>query len=382
MSVADISGTTGQRHSLRRLRSALVRRWWVVVLCAVLGSLLAFAVASKTPSKFTSESVVIVPALVPGQTPPGSPDAAIKLAKTYSTLIPLDDEIVAAAAAKARVSPAELRKNMSVSNDLGTALVRIDVIASTADSAVAQAAAVATIITKPSPPGQITSGSMRLVTVPDSATVSSETGKSSLAIGGLLGLIVGLIMLSALERSDKRIDTLEDLAAATGTGVSAWGTLTPFETRALAHRWRSLSGVSVPTVAFVGTGKVSKHDVESMLGELAIRAEEPGESVTSPSALRAVESGAPSRHAVDEPSGAKLLAAGRPGCGEGAELLAQTCDLVVLVVAPGSKQRHIAYAREQLAQYGAEVSWAMLAPRHVVAEHDFAPLPAALESQA
>ena len=126
MSVADISGTTGQRYSLRRLRSALVRRWWVVVLCAVLGSLLAFAVASKTPSKFT-----------------------IKLAKTYSTLIPLDDEIVAAAAAKARVSPAELRKNMSVSNDLGTALVRIDVIASTADSAVAQAAAVATIITKP-----------------------------------------------------------------------------------------------------------------------------------------------------------------------------------------------------------------------------------------
>ena len=96
------------------------------------------------------------------------------------------------------------------------------------------------------------------MTVPTSATRMGETNSSSLVIGGILGLIVGMIAAAALERSDRRVDSEEDLAAILGQPATTWATVTPAEARALAYRWRSLAGVEEPEVAVVATAPMTQ----------------------------------------------------------------------------------------------------------------------------
>jgi len=335
------------------------RRWWVVVVCAVLGTLAAAGVSSRTPSLYQAESVVVAPAIPAGGVPPGLPDAAVKLATTYASLIPLDDAVIAEAAATASVTTVALRRSLTVTNDPGTALIRIMVQASTPQLAVNSSAAVATVVTKPNPPGQVANGSLKQVTIANSATVVSESGPSSLGIGALLGLILGLVIVAAFERSDRRIDVVDDLVAVTGPGVSSWAGITPEEARALAHRWQTLAGAAEPVVAFVGTGSLTQLDVEDLLADLADKADG---LVGGPPALAMRREGLDGA-LLTEADVAHLIATGRPGHDEGAELVAQTCDLVVLVVAEGARLKQALAARDRLAQFGVYPSWGLLAPR-------------------
>lgn len=351
------------RRSARRLSKPVKRRWYIVVLCLLAGLTVAFLVSSRTPSEYLAEAVVVVPATSPDNPPPGSPDAAAKLASTYATLIPLDDAVMAAAAATAGVDPQDLRDSLTVAGDPGTALIRIDVVSRSALVAVDSATAVAATVTRPSPPGQIAKGALQLVTVPTEATVMGESRSSSLFIGGILGLLVGLLAAFALERSDRRIDSVDDLAELLGTPATAWADITPAEARALAYRWRALSGVPAPEVAVVATVPMKRDDVKQLLASLG--PDSPGGP--PPAQVGGRPAAAPSQELVrsgtDQDSGdIGVIAVGAPGSGEGAELRAQMSDLVVMVVREGTR---VAVARDnlvRLGEYGVDVVWGLLAP--------------------
>lgn len=356
-----MTSSTGRFRGLRRWRKPVQRRWYIVLLCLAFGIGAAYLVSSRTPAMYQAEAVVIVPAVSASSLPPGSPDAAAKLATNYATLIPLDDAVITAAAAKAGVAPKDLRDSLTVTSDPGTALIRIDVVSEQALVAVDSAAAVAATITRPTPPGQIAVGSVKLVTVPDAAVRIGETSSSSLLIGGLLGLLVGLLAAFALERSDRRIDTSDDLAELLGTPATDWGTVTPAEARALAYRWRSLSGVEDPEVAVVATAPLSRNDVKDLLASLRpdpLTASAKGAGPARPShAVARVEEGAPS-------GDIGLIAVGAPGTGEGAELRTQTSDLVVVVVSEGTRAAVVRESLVRLGEYGVVVVWGLLAPKH------------------
>lgn len=358
-----MTSTTGRFRGLRRWRKPLQRRWYIIALCFVLGVGVAYLVSTRTPALYQAEAVVIVPAVGPTQAPPGSPDAAAKLATNYATLIPLDDEVIAAAAAKAGVAPKDLRDSLTVTSDPGTALIRIDVVTKKALVSVDSAAAVAATVTRAVPPGQIAQDSLKLVTVPDAAVRVGESSSSSLFIGGLLGLLVGLLAAFALERSDRRVDTADDLAELLGTPATDWGTVTPAEARALAYRWRSLSGVDAPEVAVVATAPMSRDDVKDLLASLGPDPSAPARPSSGKASAAASASQAVARPDDAGTSGdIGLVAVGAPGTGEGAELRTQTSDLVVVVVREGTRMAVVRESLVRLGEYGVSVVWGLLAP--------------------
>lgn len=358
------------RRSLRRWKKPVQRRWYIVLTCFLLGILVAFLVSSRTPPQYLAEAVVVVPAVGAGQTPPGSPDAAAKLATNYATLIPLDDAVMSAAATQAGVTTEDLRDSLTVASDPGTALIRIDVVSRQAIVAVDSAAAVAATVTRALPPGQIARGSLKLVTVPSEAARMGESSSSSLLIGGLLGLLVGLLAAFALERSDRRVDSVDDLADLLGTPATAWATVTPAEARALAYRWRALSGVPAPEVAVVATAPMSRDDVKALLASLGPDA--PGDSPAPAVAAASASSTPPGQdlvrgRAAEDSGDIGVVAVGAPGSGEGAELRAQMSDLVVMVVREGTRVSVVRENLLRLGEYGVAVVWGLLAPKHLTA---------------
>lgn len=357
------------RRTARRWNKPIQRRWYIVVGCVVVGLAVAFLVSARTPALYLAEAVVVVPAVGPNEDPPGSPDAAARLATNYATLIPLDDAVIKAAATAAGVEVDDLRDSLTVASDPGTALIRIDVVSSRAIVAVDSATAVASTVTRAIPPGQIARGSLKLVTVPAEATRMGESNSSSLFIGGLLGLIVGLMAAFALERSDRRVDSVDDLAELLGTPATAWATVTPAEARALAYRWRALSGVEGPEVAVVATPPMTRDDVKQLLASLGPDAPEGVSSQGSASAVAELSAGKQlDRVRPDEDSGdIGVVAVGAPGSGEGAELRAQMSDLVVMVVREGTRESVVRDSVVRLGEYGVDVVWALLAPKRLAA---------------
>lgn len=358
----------GSRHSRRatRLWAVLRRRGWVLLVATLAVSGVAVAIDARTPARYQAEAVLIVPATVPGQLPPGQPDNAIKLAKTYTKLIPIDDQVIAAGAAAVGVSTQDYAKALTVTNDNGTALIHVVFQADTPDLAVKGATKSAALLTKLNPPGQITNASLRPVKIPDAATAIAGTSTSSAILGAVLGLILGIILAAALERTDRRIDDAETLGQVIQTSSTEWGPPVKEEAAALVHRWGAIAGSPAPVVALVSAGPIPQYDVASVTHLLAER------STAGGLPARAVEarqrpSGGGHLPAMDGES-ARLLAAGRLGHDEGAELAAQTSDLVVVLGSRGGRARDVEEARDRLAQYGIEVAWALLLPRpHSVA---------------
>ncbi len=357
------------RHGHRarhRIAAILKRRWWVLLLTTIAVAGVAFGIDARTPARYQAEAVLVVPSTVPGQLPPGQPDNAIKLAKTYTKLIPIDDEVAAAVAAAIGVTPKDWTKAVTVTNDNGTALIHLVYQADNPTLAVKGAASTAAVLTRLNPPGQVTNASLRRVQVPDSATAITGTSTSTGILGAILGFILGLIIIAALERTDRRVDDAEALGSVVETSATEWGPPVKEEAAALVHRWGAIAGTPTPVVALVSAGDIPQYDVAAVTHMLAERSSAGGLATRAVEAKQRVNGDRP-RPPIDGET-ARLLAAGRPGHDEGAELAAQTSDLVVLLASRGGRASEVEEARDRLAQYGIEVAWALLLPRpHTVA---------------
>ena len=360
------AGVRHGRQARHRLTAILKRRWWVLILTTVTVAGVAVAVDARTPARYQAEAVLVVPSTVPGQLPPGQPDNAIKLAKTYTKLIPIDDDVAAASAAAIGVTTKDWGRAISVTNDNGTALIHVVYQADSAELAVKGAASTAAILTRLNPPGQVTNASLRRVQIPDTATALSGTSTGAGLVGAVLGFLLGIIIVSAVERTDRRVDDAETLGKVIQTSSTEWGPPVKEEAAALVHRWGAIAGTPTPVVALVSAGDIPQYDVASVTHMLAERSSAGGWPALAVEARQRVNGDRP-RPSVDGDT-ARLLAAGRPGHDEGAELAAQTSDLVILLASRGGRAREVEEARDRLAQYGIEVAWALLLPRpHTVA---------------
>ncbi len=385
-------------HRSRRWLRVARRRAALVIACTVVGAGAALLLGIRTPATYQAEAVVIVPAQLtaaaptptasgsgsasPGATngtgsgnPLGSPDAAIKLASTYSNLIPLDDAVITAAALRAKTDATAFRKGLTVTNDPGTALIRLDSVDKKPDQAIANVTALAEVLTLEKPPGQITPRSLQPVQLPESATKLGESKASSALIGGLLGLLGGLVAAAALERADRRVDSLPLLGELIEAPVSDWSTLTPDDARALAMRWQELAGTPEPTVAVVGVEPLRQTDMLALLAGLG---RESGTNGSGPNgsngssgkevAARAPKNGAARDLEPARCRAVEMVAAGTVGAGEGAAVTAKSSDLVVMLVPEGAKVVEVRRAVARLSDFGVYPRWGLLSPAEPVVD--------------
>lgn len=325
----------------------LRRRGWLIPLCGLLVLLVASALASLRPPQHVAEAVLVVPSGA-GTQGPGSAFEATTLAVSYAEIIPRDTDVLRQAVRSARLDEQQLRDGLTVSVIPETGLLRIRFTADSAATAIEGASRVAeAVLSGPGTEDTFPRGSVTLSSLPTPDTVE-QTGVGEIRpIGLLLGLVLGGVLAVAWERSDRRVDTVEQLADVVGAPATATDAVTESAAAVMARRWTALH--ERPVVALIPAISGNAAAVQDVADELAV-------------ALRALGSDATvtAPPPPDAGSGIVLLSAGALGAEQGESALL-CADVVSLVVRPGTPRLRVARAVEELHRLGTTVDWAFLA---------------------
>jgi hypothetical protein len=147
-------------------RAALRRRWWVVLLCVAAVAGLAQLVAELRSRTATAEAVVLLNAGVIAPTPVAV-DQSLKLAPDVAQVLPQDDALLRAVAAR---SGQPTRGRVTTRTSPGSSLVYVGFRAATEAGAVRGARVLAGAVSGPSPASSaIPPGSLRPVRLPTTA---------------------------------------------------------------------------------------------------------------------------------------------------------------------------------------------------------------------
>lgn len=188
------------------------RRLWIAVLTTVIAVTAAAAIAKDRPHTFTSKSVVVV-ASGAGQAGPGGAAEAASLAITYAGLIPEDNAVISALSGALGISRSAVAKDLQVSVEGTTALMNLTFTASTPSVAIAGARDAATLVAGRFPvTTTIPRGSLQVVGLAASAVEGGISAKRAGAIGAILGITFGAVLIVTWEHLDARVDGPEDLA--------------------------------------------------------------------------------------------------------------------------------------------------------------------------
>jgi hypothetical protein len=186
---------------------------------------------------------------------------------------------------------------------------------------------------------------------------ATHTGRT-VAIGAVLGLILGLVLLVAWERSDPHVSDARSLSSQFGCPATPADRLSPDAAHALLERWASLTDRVPARVAMLpaDAGSVAPAD------EVARLLAQSGEGVRyldarSGAFLQALGNG----HLGDDSDSVVLVHAAPPA--QGGEAVALSCDLTVVVVRSGARSAEIRHMAEELANFGVVPAWALLTPR-------------------
>ncbi len=311
---------------------------------------------------FMAQVVLMVPASGAGPTEGINPDDADKLATTYAGIIPADDRLLSDIGKAVRQSPSQVASNLSVVNTQSTSLLQISFKASDPRTATTGARTAAALLAGPTPVAAgIVPSSLGIVSLPpppsNVAAVSGGKG-STVAIGAVLGLILGVILLVAWERSDPHVGDPRSLSGQFGCPATPVDRLTPDAARALIERWASLTDHVPARVALLPADPGSVQQTDEVAKLLKRSGEGVGyidaRSGTVPEALG-------NGHLLDAKESVVLVHAGAPG--SGGEAVALNCDLTVAVVRTGARNTEIRRVAEDLANFGLVPAWALLAPR-------------------
>jgi hypothetical protein len=310
----------------------------------VTAAVAAYAVASLRAASYSTEGIAVVAA-----NPVLTPDQAIRLAVTDAVLIPRDAAIARSVARSLQTTPKDVRSRLSVFNDPATAILRIEYSGATASEALAGATAVLRSIAGPRPVSpNIAAGSIQIVRLP-TPPAASRTAPTLVAIGVILGLALGSILLVAWERADPRIDDLDDLSAVAAGPAVSFDALTRAAAGALLERWRKLGGGSSVSVALVPVTEGLEPTVDELAHALA-RVDE----------TAVVAAPVTSRSLLPRGLGMSLVVGGVPGGPRAGEGVASACDLTVLVVERGTRRADLHLALEVLHRFGVRPAWAIL----------------------
>jgi capsular polysaccharide biosynthesis protein len=313
-------------------------------------------------ARYMAQVVLIVPASGAGPSEGINPDDANHLAQTYAGIIPADDALLSDVGKVVGQSSADVASNLSVVNEQNTSLLQISFKGSSPQTATNGARTAARLLTgSGAAVAGIIPGSLDVVSLPppanNVAATSSPKG-STVAIGAVLGLILGVILLVAWERSDPHVVEARPLSGQFGCPATPVDRLSPEAAHALIERWASLTDHVPARVALLpaDAGSVDKTDE---IAELLRRSGEgvgyiDARSGTVPQALG-------NGHLLDGKESVVLVHAGPPG--GGGEAIALSCDLTVVVVRSGARSTEVRRLSEELANFGLVPAWALLAPR-------------------
>lgn len=342
---------------------ALQRRGWVLLAAIVITTACAYLVASHRGETYTAESTAVVSASSSPQSVV-TPDQADVLASTYAVLIPKDAVILRAVATTLSTTSSDVQRRLSVFNTTGTAILAIDYRGTSAANSIAGAAAILRAISGNYPVSpNIIPGSVGAVQAPTQATASRGVAVL-VALGAILGVALGLLLMVMWERVDPRIDRPEDLSQEVGSPTSPVGAISQPGVNALIARWTHLAEREPTRIALVPVTA----DVQADLPKVALRLSNghengsatlltpardfvtDGDDLTQP-----IRVGSPVVIACEVPSAD--LTALRP---------IMDCDLVVLVARRGTPRAALRGLLESLTEFGVSPKWAIFLGRRAV----------------
>jgi capsular polysaccharide biosynthesis protein len=199
------------------------RRFLAALALTLLVAVAYVALGTREQVTYRAEAVFYVPPNVAGQQPPGNQDAAVKLAKTYAVALPLNQDLLAAASQRSKESPEFVQSHLTMSNDAGTSLLRVQYAGTSADATAAVLAYLGRQLTAHAPPKPVTPGSIKIVDLPTSAVATGGDLRQRVPLGVSLGIVAGLALAYVLEMIRPRIDTVRDFRQALGIPVMWWG---------------------------------------------------------------------------------------------------------------------------------------------------------------
>jgi len=313
-------------------------------------------------ARFVAQVVLIVPASGAGPTEGIGPDDANHLAATYAGIIPVDDTLLNDIGAAVHQTSSQVASNLSVVNQQSTSLLQITYKASTPQAATTGVRTAAGLLAGPSPVAAgIVPSSLGIVSLPPPSTrvaAAPSSKQSTVAIGAVLGLILGVILLVAWERSDPHVVEARPLSNQFGCPATPVDRLSPEAAHALTERWASLTDHVPARVALLPADAGSARQTDEVAELLRHSGESVGyidaRSGTVPQALS-------HGHLLDGKESVVLVHAGPPG--SGGEAIALSCDLTVAVVRAGARNTEVRRLAEDLANFGLVPAWALLAPR-------------------
>ncbi len=345
----------------------LRRRGWVLLVAIAVTTMCAYLVASSRGETFTAESTAVVAA-----TPNSllTPDQADTLAGTYAALIPKDAAIDRAVANAVGTSVPDVENRLSAFNTTLTALLAIDYRGTSAANSIAGATAALKAITGRHPVStNIIPRSIGAVRAPTQASASRSVS-FLVAIGVILGIAIGSLLMGVWERVDPRIDRPEDLSQETGSPTSPVSAISQSGANALVARWRTLADHGPSKIALVPVTR----DVQAELPKVALRLGQmqvsgsqfqgngasswdgtPEAIVKSEDLTQPLENAIPAMVICEVPS---------------ADLTAlrsiMDCDLVVLVAKRGTPRAVLRNSLESLTEFGLSPKWAIFLGRRAL----------------
>lgn len=331
----------GHQHVLAFLR----RRGWIVGLTACVVAALAYLVASHQPTSYTADSVLLVPSGA-GGTGPGQANEALRLASTYSELIPRDADVLSAVTDVLHVPVQLVATQLSVTPLGDTALLRIRYTSAYRARALLGSRTVANaVVAGVATSDTVPRGSVRLVSLATDSgiTVSGGLTKSTLPIGVVLGLALGTILAVATERSDRRLDRADQICAVLDVPTFDLDHATQGQCAALVRLWRDGGVGSGPTmVALTGAG-VPYAEVVAICRELAQN--------TAAGLISVRVIGDDPAASTETTAKLVLVPAGASGTNDSRQETVQAAHLVVLVVPLHARRESVRQTLVEMTTY-------------------------------
>ncbi|MBV9604679.1 MAG: hypothetical protein JO027_06220 [Solirubrobacterales bacterium] len=317
---------------------------------------------------YMAQVVLIVPADAGGPSIGINPSDADKLATTYAGIIPSDDTLLRDVGKAVGQSPAQVAQNLTVVNTQNTSILQISFKATDPRVATEGARSAASLLAGASPVAAgIVPSSLQIISLPSPVAPAATTQKSrTVAIGAVLGLILGIVLLVAWERSDPRVTDARSLSNQFGCPATPADRLSVDAAHAMLERWASLTDHVPARVAILPADGASVQEADEVTRLLA----RSGHGVRYVDARTgALPASLTNGHEYDGDESVVLVHAAPPGMG--GEAVALNCDLTVVVVRSGARNAEVRRMSEELANFGLVPAWALLTPRGgQVATHD------------
>jgi hypothetical protein len=343
---------------MRKLLLVALRRGWVVVAAAAAVTALAVAVGSARPGSTLAQAVAVVPAGATDESP-GNATQATQLAQTYVQAIPLDGAVLAAIARTVERTSSDVAGRVAVVGDPKTSVLLLRYEDTDRARALAGTNALLTAVTGDALNARsVAPDSLTLVRGPRVLRETTAARDSTtIPLGAILGLALGLVLLVAWERSDPRIDGAGELANAAGTPATALGDVAPGNIDALLERWRRLAGDgSGPhVVALLAGTRRAERLVSSAAYELATISASNGQLLRLGTAP----------HGPGGERGLVVVTGGTPGGPAAGEAVAADAAVVVVTVPRGARATELRESLDVLGQFGARPTWALLVRRSI-----------------